>query len=226
MAADGKIDAKETSQLIAALSADGKVSLADQNAVLSALASDGKVSKEDIAAIVALVSNDGKLSSQEKQIVASALIQSVAPGDNLTKEQVAEAGIKLSDLPPSTPVDVRTSENGESVVINAEVAVQVELLQNPTALVQEMFSDPGAALQALGSVGADMTPAEREQSTKMVVATVIATGAALNAVGVTAAAAAASTGGSTGGSRSGGGNSGGSGGGSSGDTKGVRRRKE
>ena len=225
MAADGEIDAKETDQLIEALAADGKVSVADQKSVLEALASDGEVSKEDVAAIVALASSDGKLSQAEKEIVADALIQSVAPGENLTKEQVAEAGIKLADLPPQTPVDVRTSENGEAVVITAEVAVQVELVSDPAAFAAELFNDPGAALKALGSIGADMTEGEREEATKMVVATVVATGAALNAVGAVASAAS-STGGSTGGSRSGGGNSGGSGGGgASGDSKGIRRRK-
>ena len=219
MAADGEIDAKETDQLIEALSEDGKVSVADQEAVLEALASDGEVSKEDVAAIVALASSDGKLSEAEKDIVADALIQSVPEGENLTKEQVAEAGIKLADLPPQTPVDVRTSENGEAVVITAEVAVQVELVSNPAAFAAELFNDPGAAIAALGSIGADMTPGERKEATEMVVATVVAAGAALNAVG----AVTGSTGGSTGGS---GGNSGGSGGGgASGDSKGIRRRR-
>jgi hypothetical protein len=223
MAADGKVDEKETNQLINALAADGKISVADQQSVLDALASDGNVSKEDVAAIVALASSDGKLSQAEKEIVADALIQSVAPGENLTKEQVADAGIKLADLPPQTPVDVRTSENGDSVVITAEVAVQVELVSDPAAFAAELFNNPGAALAALGSIGADMTQGEREEATKMVVATVVATGAALNAVGAVTGAA---TGGSTGGSRSGGGNSGGSGGGgASGDSKGMRRRK-
>ena len=222
MAADGKVDAKETDQLIKALAEDGKVSVADQKSVLDSLASDGEVSKEDVAAIVALAGSDGKLSQAEKEIVADALIQSVAPGENLTKEQVADAGIKLADLPPQTPVDVRTSENGDSVVITAEIAVQVELVSDPAAFAAELFNDPGAALAALGSIGADMTSGEREEATKMVVATVIASGAALNAVG----AAAGTIGGSTGGSRSGGGNSGGSGGGgASGDSKGIRRRR-
>jgi uncharacterized membrane protein YgcG len=125
-------------------------------------------------------------------------------------------------LPPDTPVDVRTSENGEAVVITAEVAVQVELVSDPAAFASELFNNPGAAIAALGSIGADMTPGERKEATEMVVATVVAAGAALNAVG----AVTGSTGGSTGGSRSGGGSSGGSGGGgASGDSKGIRRRR-
>jgi hypothetical protein len=216
MAADGEIDAKETDQLIEALSEDGKVSISDQEAVLEALASDGEVSKEDVAAIVALASSDGKLSEAEKDIVADALIQSVAPGENLTKEQVAEAGIKLSDLPASTPVDVRTSENGDSVIITAEVAVQVELISDPAAFAQELFNDPGAALEALGSIGADMTEGEREEATEMVVATVVAAGAAINAAAVAA-------GGAAGGGSSGGGSSGGGSGANSPGSRGGRR---
>ena len=73
-------------------------------------------------------------------------------------------------------------------------------------------------LAALANIGADMSPAEREEATKMVVATVIASGAALNAVG---AATATRTGGSTGGGAPSGGSSGGAS-----ESKGVRRRRE
>jgi hypothetical protein len=200
------------------LSEDGKVSTADQEAVLEALASDGEVSKEDVAAIVALVSTDGKMSTAEKEIVADALIQSVPEGENLTKEQVADAGIKLADLPADTPVEIRTSESGQEVVITAEVGAQIEIVTDIAAFTEELFSDPGAAIAALGSIGADMTEEEREEATEMVVATVVATGAALNAVSATASAAARTAGGTT---PSGGGSSGGP---SGGDPR-IRRRK-
>jgi hypothetical protein len=159
---------------------------------------------------------------EEKAAIAIELIASLDPGESLTSEQIKEAGLNYSDLPPETPVDVRTDENGNAVIITAEVASNLELLANPTELLATAFTDPGAALAALGSIGADMSPTERKEATDMVVATVVAAGAAMNAVG----AAANSTGGSTGGSRSGGGNSGGSGGGgASGESKGVKRRK-
>ena len=163
---------------------------------------------------------EGKLTEEQKEVVVSALIASVPVGQAISSEAIKEAGIEYKDLPPTTPVDVRTDESGNPVVITAEVAAQVELLQDPGALLAEALTDPGAALAALGSIGADMSPAEREEATKMVVATVVATGAAMNAVGA-AASAATSTGGSTGG------NSGGSGGGggASSESKGVRRRK-
>ena len=93
--------------------------------------------------------------------------------------------MSYADLPPATPVEVRTDESGNALVITAEVAAQVELVQNPSALLEAALTDPGAALAALGSIGADMTDAEREEATDMVVATVVAAGAAINAAPAT-----------------------------------------
>ena len=185
---------------------------------MDALNADGEVTAEEVSALVDALKEDGKLSEAEKDLVATALIESVAPGETLTKEQIQDAGIEYKDLPPETPVEVRQDENGNEVIITADVAAALVLLENPAELIGAIFDDPGQALQALGSIGADMSPEEREEATEMVVAAVVAAGAAINAVG----AAAGSTGGSTGGS-SGGGNSGG--GAPSGDSKGVRRRK-
>ena len=149
-----------------------------------------------------------KLTNEEKAIVVEALIESLQPGEALSASEIKEAGISYSDLPPQTPVDVRTDENGNAVVITAAVAANLELISDPAAFVGELFSDPGAALAALGSIGADMSPEEREEATKMVVATVVAAGAALNALGAVGGGGVPSGGGSSGGS-SGGTNSGG-----------------
>jgi hypothetical protein len=168
---------------------------------------------------------DGKLSEEEKTIVAEALIAALAPGETVSAQDMQDAGLDYKDLPPETPVDVRTDEQGNAVVITAEVAAQVELVQDPAEFLATAFTDPGAALAALGSIGADMSPQEREEATKMVVATVVAAGAAMNAATTAAAsaagAAAATT--RTGGSTGGGGPSGG--GSPSNDTKGTRRRE-
>ena len=119
-------------------------------------------------------------------------------GEVLSASAIQEAGIEYKDLPAETPVDVRTDENGNAVVITAEVAAQIELLENPGELLATAFSDPGAALEALGSIGADMSDEEREEATEMVVAAVVAAGAAINAVGAAAGAGAATTGAATG----------------------------
>lgn len=156
---------------------------------------------------------DGKeLTEEQKEAVVESLLENIKPGEAVTAAAIAASGISYSDLPPETPVELRTDANGNEVVITAEVAAQVELITDPGAFAQELFSDPGAALAALGSIGADMSDEERKESTEAVVATVIAAGAAINAVA--AAGGSAPSGGSTGG-----GNSGGSGNGSTGSRR-------
>jgi hypothetical protein len=87
-----------------------------------------------------------------------------------TEEPIVQADeIDLETLAPDTPVEL---SNG--VVITAEQAIAVQLLQDPAALLQELFTDPAAAFAALGSVGADMTEEEREESEKVIIAAVIA----------------------------------------------------
>jgi uncharacterized membrane protein YgcG len=136
------------------------------------------------------------------------LLENLKPGESISAAEVKASGVSYADLPPSTPVELRTDENGNALVITAEVAANIELVQDPGALLQAAFTDPGAALAALGSIGADMTDEEREEATDMVVATVVAAGAAINAAAVAAGGGATSGGTGGGGSSGGGGGSG------------------
>jgi ABC-type arginine transport system ATPase subunit len=92
--------------------------------------------------------------------------------------------VNLESLPPSTPV---TLANG--VVVTAEVAIAVALLQDPAALLGELFTDPAAAFAALGSVGADLPPEVRERAEEVVIASVIVGNIATSAAAVAAGAA-------------------------------------
>ena len=216
--ADGEVTEAEATTLIETLS-DGKpMTNAEEDLILDALSADGEITQAEVNNLSETLAEDGKFTTAEKELVAEALIESIAPGENLTKEQIQEAGIAYEDLPEETPVEVRQDVNGNEVVITAEVAAALEVLVNPVELLSTMFDDPAQALLALGSIGADMSDEERKESTEAVVATVIAAGAAINAVGAAAGAA-----GSSSGSGSGGGGSSG-GGGPSGDSRGVRRR--
>ena len=160
---------------------------------------------------------DGKeLTEEQKEVVVEALLEDLKPGESISAEQVQASGVSYADLPPETPIEIRTDENGNALIITAEVAANVELVQDPGALLEAVFTDPGAALAALGSIGADMTEEEREEATDMVVATVVATGAAINAAAVAA-------GGATGGSTGGGGSSGGGSGSNSPGSRGGRK---
>ncbi len=169
--------------------------------------------EEELEDIAEKAKDGEELTEEETELVVESLLEDLQEGEALSASEIQASGISYSDLPPATPVDVRTDENGNAVVITAEVAAQIELLENPTELFATALSDPGAALAALGSIGADMSEEERKEATDMVVATVVAAGAAINA-------AAVATGGATGGGSSGGG--GGSGGGSGSNSPGSR----
>ena len=184
---------------------DGKIDESEAEDILNELSSDGEVTAEEVQGLADALSEDGKLTNAEKELIADALVESLSSGESLTKDQIQEAGIEYKDLPASTPVEVRQDENGNEVVITAEVAASLVLLENPAELLSTALSDPGAAFQALGNIGADMSDEEREEATDMVVATVVAAGAAINAAAV---AAGGATGGGTGGGGSSGGGSG------------------
>lgn len=98
---------------------------------------------------------------------------------------VLTSNTDLSQLAPDTPVQL---ENG--VILTAEVAIAVQLLQNPAELLSELFTDPGAALAAFGSVGADLPPEVRETAEEVVVSAIIAGGIATQAAASAAATAA------------------------------------
>jgi hypothetical protein len=139
---------------------------------LDDILSDGDVSAEEVNAIVDSVNADGKLTEAEKEIVAEAVIAQFA-GEAVPASALAEAGITYADLPPETPVEVRTDAEGNPIVIVAEVADALQLVEDPGALVGALFSDPGKALMALANIGADMSPVERKESQQVVVASVI-----------------------------------------------------
>jgi hypothetical protein len=124
---------------------------------------------------------------EERAIVAEALIEA-ANGEPVTADAIEEAGLTYEDLPPDTPVEIREDENGNAVVITAEVAAALVVLESPAALLEAIFTDPTQALLALASIGADMSDEERKESEKIIVAAVIAGQAAVSAAGMAAAA--------------------------------------
>jgi hypothetical protein len=179
-------------------------------------AEEEAIAEEELKEILEDAESGKELTEEQKEVLVDALLEDLKPGESLSAAQVQASGVSYSDLPPETPIEVRTDENGNALVITAEVAANIELVQDAGALLTAAFTDPGAALAALGSIGADMTDAEREEATDMVVATVVATGAAINAAAVAA-------GGATGGSTGGGGSSGGGSGSNSPGSRGGRK---
>ncbi len=190
-------------QEIANALAEEEAAIAEEEAEIAEELAAIKEEEEKVVEEIEKAVESGKeLTEEQKDVVVAALIEDLKPGESISAAQVQASGVSYADLPPETPIEVRTSESGEVLVITAEVAANIELVQDPGALIEAVFNDPGAALAAIGSIGADMTESEREEATDMVVATVVATGAAINAAAVAAGGAA---GGSSGGGSSGGG---------------------
>jgi hypothetical protein len=131
---------------------------------------------------------DENSTEEEKELIAEALVEA-AEGEAVTSEAITEAGLTYADLPPETPVEVRVDANGNQVVITAEVAAALVVLESPAELLNAIFTDPAQALLALGSIGADMSTEEREESQETIVAAVIVGGIATQSA-VTAAASA------------------------------------
>jgi hypothetical protein len=108
-----------------------------------------------------------------------------APG---TATNIEAAGLEYRDLPPTIPVEVREDANGNPVVIQAEVASALLVLESPAALANAIATcfNPDEAIEglteeqkcelgkALLSMGADMSIPEREKAEGIVVVTIIA----------------------------------------------------
>ena len=184
------VDQIET--IIDNLVSDGVMTESDAQAVLEDLRADGEITSTEVNNLSDVLSADGEFTEAERAVVADALIEAAA-GEAVTKEDIKDAGLTYEDLPPTTPVEVRQDEKGNEVIITAEVAAALVVLESPAAFISAAFNDPGQALTALSNIGADMSEAERTESEKMVVSAIIASNAAINAVGVAASAAGTAT---------------------------------
>ena len=180
---------EEQESIVNELSNDGELSESDAEAVLDALSSDGEITQEEVTNLAETLSEDGEFTEAEQELVAEALIES-AEGEAVTAEAIEEAGLTYEDLPAETPVEVRQDENGNEVIITAEVAAALTVLESPAEFIGAIFDDPGQALTAVLNIGADMSVEEREESEKIVVAAVIAGQAAINAATMAATGAA------------------------------------
>jgi hypothetical protein len=145
---------------------------------------------EQVDNLVDELTADGTLSEADREVIAEALVEA-SEGEPITAETIEEAGLTYEDLPPSTPVEVRQDSNGNAVVITAEVAAALVVLDSPVELLNTIFSDPAQALLALSSIGADMSDEERAESEQTIVAAVIVSGIAVQSAASAAIAGSA-----------------------------------
>lgn len=149
------------------------------------------ITAEEVDNLVEELTQDGALSEADREVIAKALVEA-SEGEPITAETIEEAGLTYEDLPPSTPVEVRQDANGNAVVITAEVAAALVVLDSPVELLNTIFNDPAQALLALSSIGADMSDEERAESEQTIVAAVIVSGIAVQSAASAAIAGSAS----------------------------------
>lgn len=141
--------------------------------VIKDILQDGTVTAKEVVALLQNVNADGKLTAEEKEIVATAIVAQFIDAPAVPASALEEAGLDFSDLPAETPVDVRTDEDGNAVIITAEIADALELLASPAEIISAIFESPAKLLFAIGNLGADMSDEEREEATKTIVAATI-----------------------------------------------------
>ena len=185
------ITVAELETLVENLEMGGVVTAQDSIEILEALSQDGEITQTEVNNLSEQLSEDGTFTESERELVAEALIES-AEGEAVTVEAIAEAGITLADLPPSTPVEVRQDSNGNEVIVIAEVAAALVILESPVELLSTIFSDPAQALLAISSIGADMSDEERSESEQTIVAAVIVSGIAVQSATTAALAGSVS----------------------------------
>ena len=185
------ITVAELETLVENLDMGGVVTAEDSVEILDALSQDGEITQTEVNNLSEQLSTDGTFTDSERELVAEALIES-AEGQAVTVEAIAEAGITLADLPPSTPVEVRQDANGNEVIVIAEVAAALVILESPVELLSTIFSDPAQALLAISSIGADMSDEERSESEQTIVAAVIVGGIAVQSATTAALAGSVS----------------------------------
>jgi len=177
---------EEIISVVEDLVGDGNLTAEDAEAVLDALMADGEITSDEVNNLSDALTQDGTFTLAEKELVADALI-TAADGEPVNVSDIAAAGLEYRDLPPEIPVEVRADANGNPVVITAEVASALLTLESPAALVGAITGcfDPDEAIEglteeqkcevllALASIGADMSPQERQKAKEVLVAAVL-----------------------------------------------------
>jgi len=180
------LSVEEVIAVVENLISDGNLTASDAEAVLDALMADGEITSSEVNNLSDALTADGTFTLAEKALVADALI-SAADGEPVTAANIAAAGLEYRDLPPMIPVEVREDANGNPVVITAEVASALTTLESPAALVGAIAGcfNPDEAIEglteeqkcevllALASIGADMSPQERQTAKEVLVAAVL-----------------------------------------------------
>ena len=181
----GEVSEEVISEISSTLS-EGGLSIEEAALITEILSADGEITVDEVINLSEALSEDGVLTLAEKDLVADVLVTS-AKGAPVEAAAIKAAGLEYRDLPPSIPVEVREDANGNPVVITAEVASALLTLESPAALVNAIAGcfNPDEAIEglteeqqcevfkALSSIGADMSPEERQDAKEVLVAAIL-----------------------------------------------------
>ena len=184
---DGVVTNSEVTSLVETLVSEGGLSSNEAELIVDALSADGDITTSEVNNLSDALTQDGSFTLAEKDLVSEVLI-TAAEGAPVTAANIESAGLEYRDLPPTIPVEVREDINGNPVVIQAEVASALLVLESPAALANAIATcfNPDEAIEglteeqkcelgkALLSMGADMSIPEREKAEDIVVVTIIA----------------------------------------------------
>jgi len=184
---DGVVTNSEVTSLVEVLVSEGGLSTNEAELIVDALSADGDITTSEVNNLSDALTQDGSFTLAEKDLVSEVLI-TAAEGAPVTASNIEAAGLEYRDLPPTIPVEVREDVNGNPVVIQAEVASALLVLESPAALANAIATcfNPDEAIEglteeqkcelgkALLSMGADMSIPEREKAEDIVVVTIIA----------------------------------------------------
>jgi hypothetical protein len=157
----------EIDTFIESFTESGVISDIETEQLINTFLGDGFISEDEVSGLSDSLTEDGVLTEDEKELLVDVILEQ-ADGNAISTELINELGLDYEDLPDDQPVAL---ENG--VILFAEVADALEIFSNPSEILGAVFTDPGKALTAVANIGADMTPEKREESQKVVVASVI-----------------------------------------------------
>ena len=185
--ANGEEVSEEIAAEVSSTLSEGGLTEAESEFITEMLSADGEITTAEVVNLSEALSEDGKFTLVEKDLVADVLVSS-AEGAPVEASSIEAAGLEYRDLPPLIPVEVREDASGNPVVITAEVASALLVLESPAALLDAVATcfNPDEAIEglteeqkcelgkALLSMGADMSIPEREKAEDIVVVTIIA----------------------------------------------------
>lgn len=158
---------EEINTLVEDFADSGSISDAETEQLIDNFLNDGFISEDEVSGLSESLTEDGVLTEDEKELLVDVILEQ-ADGNAISTELIDELGLDYEDLPEDQPVML---DNG--VVLFAEVADALEIFENPSEILDAVFTDPGKAITAVANIGADMTPEQRKESQTVVVASII-----------------------------------------------------